>query len=92
MVLFPVLDCEATDIFTKLDTRNALQSSIDIALEHAENLIIFSDAGKNFMSRMDIDPKNYRIYPLNTIPEHLLESYHEFTIVKGHLKYNPLGD
>lgn len=92
MVLFPVLDCEATEIFGRLDTRNALQSSIDVALEHVENLIIFSDAGKNFMSRMDINPKNYRIYPLNTIPEHLLEPYHEFTTVKGHLKYNPLGD
>ncbi len=92
MVLFPVLDCEATDIFARLDTRNALQSSIDIALEHVENLIIFSDAGQNFMKRMEISPKNYRMYPLKTIPEHLLEPYHEFTTVKGHLKYNPLGD
>lgn len=92
MVLFPVLDCEATDIFARLDTRNALQSSIEVALEHVENLIIFSDAGKNFMDRMDISPKNYRLYPLNTIPEHLLEPYHEFVTVKGNLKYNPLGD
>jgi len=92
MVLFPTLDCEATDIFAKLDRVNALESSIDVALEHVENLIIFSDVQKNFMDRMDISPKNYRLYPLNTIPEHLLEPYHEFVTVKGHLKYNPLGD
>jgi hypothetical protein len=92
MVLFPVLDCEATDIFARLETRNALQSSIDVALEHVENLIIFSDAGKNFMNRMDISPKIYRMYPLKTIPGHLLGPYHEFDIVQGHLRYNPLGD
>jgi len=92
MTMFPVLDCKATEIFSQLDTRNALQSSIDIAREHVENLIIFSDAGQNFLKRMEISPKNYRMYPLKTIPEHLLEPYHEFTTVKGHLKYNPLGD